>query len=480
MGVRTGGVGARRRDAAAPASSVSVGRGGGRRKGRTVGQRERGWNGCVVMMASAGVPPAWPGRASVPEENAALGGAGGPKKFSLIGSTGSIGTQTLDIVREHPQLFSIEAMACGSNVSLFAEQVLEFGPKLAVVGSASLLDELRAALEAGGLRSGEDMPELASGPEGLVDVAKFDGAESVVTGIVGCAGLQPTMAAIDAGKDICLANKETLIAGGPAVLPLARERGVKILPADSEHSALFQCIQGLPEGGLRRIILTASGGAFRDWPVSKLKDVRVADALKHPNWSMGQKITVDSATLMNKGLEVIEAHYLFGADYDNIDIVVHPQSIVHSMVETADSSVLAQLGWPDMRLPILYTMSWPHRVETSEETWPRLDFVKMGDLTFREPDSAKYPSMRVCYDAGRTGGTMTGVLSAANEKAVELFLAERISYLDIVNVVEKTCEKHADELLLSPSLEDIVHYDAWARTYAETAAETCTAPSVTM
>ena len=197
------------------------------------------------------------------------------------------------------------------------------------------------------------------------------------------------MAAIECSKDICLANKETLIAGGPVVLPLAHQKGVKILPADSEHSALFQCIQGLPAGGLRRIILTASGGAFRDWSVSSLAAARVSDALKHPNWSMGQKITIDSATLMNKGLEVIEAHYLFGVDYDNIEIVVHPQSIVHSMIETSDSSVLAQLGWPDMRLPILYTMSWPQRVMTSEHTWPRLDFVKMPDLTFTAPDAQK-------------------------------------------------------------------------------------------
>ena len=424
------------------------------------------------------MPPAWPGRAVVPEGGAEPLGAGGrPKRFSLIGSTGSIGTQTLDIVREHPELFSVEAMACGSNVSLFAEQVAEFRPKLVAVGSEGVAHSLRGALEDAGVAAGE-MPEMLAGMDGLVEVARYADAESVVTGIVGCAGLKPTIAAIEAGKDICLANKETLIAGGPAVLPLADKHGVKILPADSEHSALFQCIQGLPEGGLRRIILTASGGAFRDWPVAKLKDVKVADALKHPNWSMGQKITVDSATLMNKGLEVIEAHYLFGAGYDDIEIVVHPQSIVHSMVETADSSVLAQLGWPDMRLPILYTMSWPHRVNTAEQTWPRLDFVKMGDLTFREPDSQKYPSMRVCYDAGRTGGTMTGVLSAANEKAVELFLAEKISYLDIVNVVEKTCEKHMDELVLTPTLEEIVNSDGWAREYAETAAKSFAMSSV--
>ncbi|KAI7754074.1 hypothetical protein M8C21_009589 [Ambrosia artemisiifolia] len=326
---------------------------------------------------------------------------------------------TLDIVAENPDKFKVVALAAGSNVTLLAEQV-----------------------------------------------ARHPDCVTVVTGIVGCAGLKPTVAAIKAGKNIALANKETLIAGGPFVLPLARKHNVKILPADSEHSAIFQCIQGFPEGALRRIILTASGGAFRDWPVEKLKDVKVADALKHPNWSMGKKITVDSATLFNKGLEVIEAHYLYGSDYDNIDIVIHPQSIIHSMVETQDSSVLAQLGWPDMRLPILYTLSWPDRIPCSEITWPRLDLCKLGSLTFKAPDNVKYPSMDLAYSAGRAGGTMTGVLSAANEKAVEMFIDEKISYLDIFKVVELTCQKHQDELVTAPSLEEIIHYDLWAREYA--------------
>ena len=295
-------------------------------------------------------------------------------------------------------------------------------------------------------------------------VAAHPEAVSVVTGIVGCAGLKPTVAAINAGKDICLANKETLIAGGPFVLPLAAKAGVAILPADSEHSAIFQCMQGLPPGGLRRVILTASGGAFRDWPVEKLASAKVSDALKHPNWSMGRKITIDSATLMNKGLEVIEAHYLFGAAYDDIDVVIHPQSIVHSMVETSDSSVIAQLGWPDMRLPILYTLSWPARQPVGDATWPRLDFVKMGNLTFREPDRAKYPALDLAFAAGRAGGTMTGVLSAANEATVALFLDERIGYLDICALNEQVCDAHtAQGLVTHPSLEDIVEADAWAR-----------------
>ncbi|KAL5723702.1 1-deoxy-D-xylulose-5-phosphate reductoisomerase [Ranunculus cassubicifolius] len=403
-------------------------------------------------------PPAWPGRA-VPESARKVWD--GPKPISIVGSTGSIGTQTLDIVAENPDKFRVVALAAGSNVTLLAEQVKTFRPQLVAVRNESLINELKEALA-----DCDYKPEIVAGEQGVVEVARHPDAVTVVTGIVGCAGLKPTVAAIEAGKDIALANKETLIAGGPFVLPLAKKHNVKILPADSEHSAIFQCIQGLPEGALRRIILTASGGAFRDLPVEKLKDVKVADALKHPNWSMGKKITVDSATLFNKGLEVIEAHYLFGAEYDDIEIVIHPQSIIHSMIETQDSSVLAQLGWPDMRLPILYTMSWPDRVYCSEITWPRLDLCKQGSLTFYAPDNVKYPSMHLAFSAGRAGGTMTGVLSAANEKAVELFIDEKISYLDIFKVVELTCEKHQAELVTKPSLEEIIHYDLWARNYA--------------
>ncbi|KAL6006985.1 hypothetical protein ACLOJK_032481 [Asimina triloba] len=393
-------------------------------------------------------PPAWPGRAVAESGQKAWDG---PKPISIVGSTGSIGTQTLDIVAENPDKFKVVALAAGSNVTLLADQVKTFKPELVAVRNESLVDELKEALA-----------DALHKP-----VARHPDAVTVVTGIVGCAGLRPTVAAIQAGKDIALANKETLIAGGPFVLPLAHKHKVKILPADSEHSAIFQCIQGLPEGALRRIILTASGGAFRDWPVEKLKEVKVADALKHPNWNMGKKITVDSATLFNKGLEVIEAHYLFGAEYDDIEIVIHPQSIIHSMIETQDSSVLAQLGWPDMRLPILYTMSWPKRIFCSEITWPRLDLCKLGSLTFKAPDNVKYPSMALAYAAGRAGGTMTGVLSAANEKAVEMFINEKIGYLDIFKVVELTCAEHRKELVTNPSLEEIIHYDSWARDFAE-------------
>ncbi|KAI3981485.1 hypothetical protein MKX01_007412 [Papaver californicum] len=412
-------------------------------------------------------PPAWPGCA-VAEPGRKVWD--GPKPISIVGSTGSIGTQTLDIVAENPEKFRIVALAAGSNVTLLADQVKTFRPQLVAIRNESLVDELKEALA-----DADYKPEIIPGEQGVIEVARHSDAATVVTGIVGCAGLKPTVAAIEAGKDIALANKETLIAGGPFVLPLAQEHKVKILPADSEHSAIFQCIQGLPTGALRRIILTASGGAFRDWPVEKLKEVKVADALKHPNWNMGKKITVDSATLFNKGLEVIEAHYLFGAEYDDIDIVIHPQSIIHSMIETQDSSVLAQLGWPDMRLPILYTLSWPDRVHCSEISWPRLDLCKLGSLTFKAPDNVKYPSMDLAYAAGRAGGTMTGVLSAANEKAVEMFIDEKISYLDIFKVVELTCDKHRSELVTSPSLDDIIHYDLWAREYA---ASVKTSPSL--
>jgi 1-deoxy-D-xylulose-5-phosphate reductoisomerase len=301
---------------------------------------------------------------------------------------------------------------------------------------------------------------VVTGEAGVVEVAAYGDSTSVVTGIVGCAGLLPTIAAIKAGKDIALANKETLIAGGPVVLPLVAAHGVKLLPADSEHSAIFQCLQGVPKGGLRRIILTASGGAFRDLPVEKLANVTVADALKHPNWSMGRKITIDSATLMNKGLEVIEAHYLFHLDYDHIDIVIHPQSIIHSLIEVQDTSVLAQLGWPDMRLPLLYALSWPERIYTD---WEPLDLVKAGDLTFREPNHDKYPCMQLAYAAGRTGGAMPAVLNAANEQAVALFLEEQIKFLDIPRVIERVCDRFQSQNTATPTLEDILEADRWAR-----------------
>ena len=377
------------------------------------------------------------------------------KAITVLGSTGSIGTQTLDIVTHNPDKFRVVGLAAGSNIALLAEQIRTFKPEIVALGNSKKLAELQEAIA-----DIPDSPEILIGEDGICQVARYGDAQSVVTGIVGCAGLLPTIAAIEAGKDIALANKETLIAGAPVVLPLLKKHRVKLLPADSEHSAIFQCLQGVPEGGLKRIILTASGGSFRDLPVEKLSSVTLKDALKHPNWSMGQKITIDSATLMNKGLEVIEAHYLFDVDYDRIDIVIHPQSIIHSLIEVQDTSVLAQLGWPDMRLPLLYALSWPERIYTD---WEQLDLVKAGDLTFREPDHQKYPCMQLAYAAGRAGGLMPAVLNAANEQAVALFLAEKINFLDIPRLIETVCDRFVDRNTTSPNLENILSVDKWAR-----------------
>ncbi|MGC6483983.1 MAG: 1-deoxy-D-xylulose-5-phosphate reductoisomerase [Synechococcus sp.] len=393
------------------------------------------------------------------------------KAISVLGSTGSIGTQTLEIAQEFPGQFRVVALTAGRNLALLVEQIQEHRPEVVALADTALLPELKERLQAAGVSS-EAMPQLVGGPDGLNVAASWASADLVVTGIVGCAGLLPTLAAIRAGKDLALANKETLIAAGPVVLPELQKSGSRLLPADSEHSAIFQCLQGtpwadnarlstgVPTPGLRRIQLTASGGAFRDWKAADLEKATVADATSHPNWSMGRKITVDSASLMNKGLEVIEAHYLFGLDYDHIEIVIHPQSIIHSMVELADSSVLAQLGWPDMKLPILYCLSWPSRLETP---WRRLDLTEVGQLTFRKPDPAKYPCMALAYAAGRAGGTMPAVMNAANEEAVAQFLEDKIHFLDIPVVIEAACERHQAELITNPSLEDVLAVDQWAR-----------------
>ncbi len=377
------------------------------------------------------------------------------KAITLLGSTGSIGTQTLDIVAQNPEKFKIVGLAAGRNVPMLAAQIRQFRPEIAAICQEDKLSELKEAIA-----DLDPQPILLGGETGVIEVARYGNAETVVTGIVGCAGLLPTIAAIEAGKDIALANKETLIAGAPVVLPLVEKHGVKLLPADSEHSAIFQCLQGVPKGGLRRILLTASGGSFRDLPVEKLASVTVADALKHPNWSMGRKITIDSATLMNKGLEVIEAHFLFGMDYDGIEIVIHPQSIIHSLIELQDTSVLAQLGWPDMRLPLLYALSWPERIYTD---WEPLDLVKAGNLTFKEPDHEKYPCMQLAYAAGRAGGSMPAVLNAANEQAVALFLEEKIQFLDIPRCIESVCDRFTSQNRSTPTLDDIIAADKWAR-----------------
>jgi 1-deoxy-D-xylulose-5-phosphate reductoisomerase len=395
------------------------------------------------------------------------------KALSVLGSTGSIGTQTLELVEEFPERFRVVALTAAGNLALLVKQIQRHGPEVVALADAERLGELRARLEALEPTARPAInPTLLGGSEGLCATAACASADLVVTGIVGCAGLLPTLAAIRAGKDLALANKETLIAAGPVVLPELAKSGSRLLPADSEHSAIFQCLQGtpyaetarlstgVPTPGLRRIQLTASGGAFRDWPAADLAKATVADATSHPNWSMGRKITVDSASLMNKGLEVIEAHYLFGLDYNEIEIVIHPQSIIHSMVELCDSSVLAQLGWPDMKLPILYCLSWPERLATP---WRRLDLTEVGQLSFRAPDPAKYPCMQLAYAAGRAGGTMPAVMNAANEQAVALFLEERIHFLQIAQLIERVCDRHHRELRANPSLEDVLAVDSWAR-----------------
>ena len=395
------------------------------------------------------------------------------KAIAVLGSTGSIGTQTLEIVEEFPDRFRVVALTAGRNLDLLITQILRHQPEVVALADPESVGELRqrlAALEPS--RRPPHLPEILGGLDGISTAAAWPSAELVVTGIVGCAGLLPTLAAIRAGKDLALANKETLIAAGPVVLPELAKSGSRLLPADSEHSAIFQCLQGtpwpdgarlstgVPTPGLRRIQLTASGGAFRDWAPEDLPKATVADATSHPNWTMGRKITVDSATLMNKGLEVIEAHYLFGLDYEDIEIVIHPQSIIHSMVELADSSVLAQLGWPDMKLPILCCLSWPERIETP---WRRLDLTEVGSLTFRQPEASRYPCMALAYAAGRAGGTMPAVLNAANEQAVALFLEERIHFLDIPRLIERICERHVVDLSSDPSLDTVLQVDAWAR-----------------
>lgn len=400
-------------------------------------------------------------------EKSLQGDANWQRRISILGSTGSIGTQTLDFARARPDRFVVKALCAGSNVELLATQAAEFQESLEMIGlsDASKAAALKAALSERGVTH---KLQVVCGDEAASACATASQADVVVTGVVGCAGLEPTVAAIRAGKDIALANKETLIAGGPAILPLLKEYDVAMTPADSEHSAIFQCLQGVPPGSLRKIILTASGGAFRDLTPQELASADPqwirAKATTHPNWDMGAKITVDSATMMNKGLEVIEAHYLFGAAYDDIDVVVHPQSIIHSAVELQDNSVIAQVGWPDMRLPLLYSVAWPHRVRMPADQWERrFDFVKLGAMTFMAPENAKYPCIGLAYAAGRCGGTMTGCLNAANEMANQMFRDGTLEYVDIPRVIERAMEDHRSDFVQNPSLDDIIQVDQWAR-----------------
>lgn len=365
------------------------------------------------------------------------------KKIAILGSTGSIGTQTLDVVRENGDI-EVVSLAAGSNTFLLEEQVREFHPKLVCVFNEEKAEDLKTRLKDVDVR-------IVTGMDGLIEAACISEAETVVTAVVGMIGIRPTIAAIEAGKDIALANKETLVTAGHLIISLAKEKGVKILPVDSEHSAIFQSLQGNSGNKISKILLTASGGPFRGKKRSELQNVKVEDALKHPNWSMGQKITIDSSTMVNKGLEVIEAKWLFDVSVDEIQVVVQPQSVIHSMVEYEDGSVIAQLGTPDMKLPIQYALYYPQRRYLPGT---RLDFWKMSHLDFEKPDMETFSGLRLAFDAGRTGGSMPTVLNAANEMAVSLFLNRKIGYLEIVQIIEDCMNAHNN--IENPTLEQIL------------------------
>lgn len=364
------------------------------------------------------------------------------KKIAVLGSTGSIGTQTLEIVRENKDL-EVTALAAGSNIRLLEEQIREFHPSLAAVWDEKKASELRDKVS--------DLPvRIVSGMDGLLEVSVVPESDILVTAIVGMIGIRPTIAAIQAGKDIALANKETLVTAGHLIMPMAKEYGVSILPVDSEHSAIFQSLQGGQK--LKKILLTASGGPFRGKKREELRDVRLEDALKHPNWAMGRKITIDSSTLVNKGLEVIEAKWLFDTEPENIEVVVQPQSIIHSMVEYEDGAVIAQLGTPDMKLPIQYALYYPERRYLPGE---RLDFAKIGQITFEKPDVETFRGLPLALRAIKEGGSMPTVYNAANEKAVAKFLNREIGYLEITDIIEACMDEH--KVILSPNLDEILN-----------------------
>lgn len=373
--------------------------------------------------------------------------------IAILGSTGSIGTQSLDVIRQSPDLHVL-GLSTNHNIELLEVQAREFLPRLVCVCDEDKAKELKVRLADTNIR-------VVSGPEGMCEVATLDGADTVLTAVMGIAGLSPTIAAIKCGKNIALANKETLVAAGELVTALAREHGVSLLPVDSEHSAVFQSLAGLREKKqLKKIILTASGGPFYGKRREELSVVTPEMALRHPNWDMGAKITIDSSTLVNKGLEVIEARWLFDVAPDEIDVVVHPQSIIHSMVEYIDGSVIAQLGLPDMRLPIAYALTYPDRVPLRGEA---LDLTKIGTLTFSEPDTAAFPALPLAYEALRAGGTMCAVYNGADEAAVELFMQRRIDYLDIASVIEGAMRAYTNTK--ADTLDAVLDADRWARDY---------------
>jgi 1-deoxy-D-xylulose-5-phosphate reductoisomerase len=377
------------------------------------------------------------------------------KKLSILGSTGSIGTSTLAVVKQFPERFQVIALAGGNNVDLLEAQIRSFRPGIAAIAREPAAEDLRR-------RCADLSVRIFSGVEGMIQVAAAEQADITVSSIVGAAGLVPTMAAIRAGKDIALANKEVLITAGELVMQECRARNVRIFPVDSEHSAIFQCLQAGQRRDVKRLILTASGGPFRNHAKKDLATVTPQEALRHPNWNMGRKITIDSATLMNKGLEVIEAHWLFSMRPEQISVLVHPQSIVHSLVEFQDGSVVAQLGMPDMKGPIAYALSYPDRLP---EVSPGLDLATIATLTFQEPDRELFPCLGYAYDAISAGGSMPAVLSAANEVAVKYFLDEKIGYTDIPRVIRTTMEAHTPSHVRT--VDEALRADLWARREAE-------------
>lgn len=376
------------------------------------------------------------------------------KNISLLGSTGSIGKQTLEVAAANPDKMKIRVLAAHTSDTVLEEQIRAFEPDFAVLSDKEAAARLKARYHG--------KTEILAGEEGLLAAATYSEVDTVLASMVGYAGLRPTMAAINCGKNIALANKETLVAAGSLVMEAVAKNNVSLTPVDSEHSAIFQALQGGKEDEVKRLLITASGGPFRGKKRSELESVTLAQCLNHPNWSMGKKITVDSSTLANKGLEVIEAHWLFNMPYEKIDVVVHPQSIIHSLVEFCDGSVIAQLGEPDMRLPIQYALSYPCRYH---KEFDQLDLIKAGTLTFEAPDMEAFPSLRIAIDCGKAGGTLPCVFNAANEEAVYAFLDNKIKYLDIPYITEMVASQHKN--IAAPCIEDIERADAEARAAAQ-------------
>ncbi len=375
------------------------------------------------------------------------------KKISIIGSTGSIGTQTLEVVSENPEKFTVKALTTYKNIELMVQQAKKFQPDLIVAAERSCKEKLEAMVKHYKINH----IDIDFGEEGLKKAASLNDVDTVMISVVGFSGVLPTIAAVESGKEIALANKEALVTAGEIVMSKIKDYGNNLIPVDSEHSALFQCLLGEDVRNIKKLILTASGGPFRGKQWEELKEVTPRDALKHPNWDMGNKITIDSATMMNKGLEVIEAHWLFGVPYQNIDVIVHPQSIVHSMVEFIDKGVKAEMGLPDMKHPIQFALTCPERLESSISS---LNFADL-QLTFEPPDYKTFPCLRLAFEAGKAGGTMPCVLNAANEIAVQKFLSESLTFDQIPFIIKRTMEQH--RWVQNPSLEDIIQTDAWAR-----------------